>query len=394
MRSFVRILMPLLGLAALILVLANSSAQDPQKGKDGPNIKGGLPDKEMPKADQPKLNWPTQFDTLTLDDWIKRLDSKDPSTRNAAVRVIPQFGPAAKKAIDKLISLMSDPDNSVKIGALLACTTYPYEDPKLVEKTVIKLNSLLKNNDEAVRFQAALACTRLGQAAKSCIPAICSEYVLNCSTSYEVRAAGAIALGQIAYEDQNKKEPDLLFAQAVSALAHRLSDPAYAVRLASIEALMITGAPKDITGGAARLLMTTLVDRTRNEKDEVVKMWVRVCSMRFDRNQITTENISGIGINLKTADDHLQLQAAKALGCMGPVAKSQVPALIECMKAAGERKSLYVLVMCMFALAQMGADAGPALPDIEKYLNHENPIVKDQAKKSMDLINAAKVKKN
>src|SRR5262249_9300713 len=241
MRNSVRILMPLFGLAALILVLANSSAQDPQ-GKDVPNIKSSLPNKEMPKADQPKLDWPTQFDTLTLDDWIKRLDSKDPSMRNAAVRVIPQFGPAAKKAIDKLISLMSDPDNSVKIGALLACTTHPYEDPKLIEKTVGKVRTLLSNPDEAVRFQAALACTRLGIAAKNCIPAICSEYVLRNRTSYEVRVAGAVALGQITFEDD--KGPDQLFAQAISALANLLSDEAYAVRLEAIQALMIIGAPK------------------------------------------------------------------------------------------------------------------------------------------------------
>jgi PBS lyase HEAT-like repeat len=292
-----------------------------------------------------------------------------------------------------LITLMSDPDNSVKIGALLACTYHQYEDPKQIEKTVGKIRILLANADEAVRFQAALACTRLGVHAKPCIPAICSEFVLNCTTSYELRAAGAVALGQVATEDPNLKGPDVLFAQAVSALAHRLSDAAYAVRLASIEALMITGAPKDNTGAAARLLMTTLVERTRYETDEVVKMWVRVCLMRFDKKHISPENINAIGINLKAADDHLQLQAAKALGFMGPVAKSQIPALLECLKAAGERKSLYVLVMCMFALGRMGPDAAIALPEIQKYVDHENSVVKDQAKSSIEQINGVKPKK-
>src|SRR5262249_20762743 len=161
---------------------------------------------------------------------------------------------------------------------------------------------------------AALACTRLGIAAKNCIPAICSEYVLRNRTSYEVRVAGAVALGQITFEDD--KGPDQLFAQAISALANLLSDEAYAVRLEAIHALIIIGATKDSSGAAATLLMRTLIERTKFEKDDVLKMWVRVCLMRFDKNQVTSENINAIALYLKASDDHLQLQAAKALGCM------------------------------------------------------------------------------
>src|SRR5262249_29784703 len=149
-------------------------------------------------------------DALSLEQWIDRLDfqkTPDPSTRKAAILVIPQFGPAAKKAIPMLINLMSDPDDSVKMAALIACTTHPYEDPKLIERTVGKVNVLLKHSDVTMRYQAAMACNRLGPAAKACIPMLCSEWILKCHSSYEVRTAGAVALAQVGYDDKTGSEP-------------------------------------------------------------------------------------------------------------------------------------------------------------------------------------------
>ncbi|HEV3142798.1 MAG TPA: hypothetical protein VGZ47_02825 [Gemmataceae bacterium] len=388
MRKSMRIVLPLLGLAALMLILANSSAQDVQPGKGAPKIKGDLPNKDMPNGDPANQQWPTQMDGLSLDEWIKRLDSKDPSTRNAAVRVVPLFGPPAKKAIDKLINLMGDPDNSVKLGALAACTTHPGidEDPALLRKAVGKIRTLLIHPDEAIRFQAAMACNRIGPAAKECIPELCSERVLAYPSSYEVRVAGAVALGQIAYDDKNGPN-----VQAVSALAHRLSDEALAVRLEVVQALMVIGAPKDLTGGAGKQLMQTLIDRAKYEKDDVLKMWIRVCLMRFDVSQVNQDNIRAIAAYLKSSNEHLQVSAAKALGCIGPAAKSTIPDLIECLQKAGEKKTLYTIVMCIFALGQMGTDAANALPEIQKYSNDENEIIRNQVRSSMERINAVKV---
>jgi HEAT repeat protein len=401
-----RIALPLLALAVLIFTLANLVAQDPQQGKDVPskdapskdvpNSKDDVPKTDLPKADRPpNIEWPSQFDALTLEQWMERLDiqkTPDPSTRKAAILVVPQFGPAAKKAIPMLINLMSDPDDSVKMTALIACTTHPYEDPKLIERTVGKVNGLLKHNDVTMRFQAAMACNRLGPAAKPCIPTICSEYVLKCHSSYELRTAGAVALGQVAYDDKIGSDP-----QAVSALANALTDKALSVRLESVTALMFIGVPnpaQDKSGLAAQLLMKTLLERTKYEKDDIVKMWVRVDLMRFDSKQITPENIGAIAVHLKGGNEHLQVSAAKALGCMGPVAKSTIPDLIDCLQKAGEKQTLYTIVMCMFALGQMGPEASAAAPEIQKYLNHENPTVKEQAIKTMQRISAPKPNKN
>jgi HEAT repeat protein len=409
MGRFTRIALPFVALGFLIVTLASLSAQDPQQGKDVPKDAPGkdAPSKDvptpkdnspatgLPKDDRPpNIQWPSQFDALTLDQWMERLDiqkTPDPSTRKAAILVVPQFGPTAKKAIPMLINLMNDPDDSVKLAALMACTTHPYEDPDLIKKTVAKVNGLLKHNDESVRLHAAMACNRLGPIAKSCVPTLCSEYVLKCHTSYELRTAGALALGQVAFDDKLGSDP-----QAVSALANALTDKALSVRLESLTAIMFIGIPnpaQDKNGLAAQLLMKTLLERTKYEKDDVVKMWVRVCLMRFDSKQITQENIRAISANLKGGNEHLQVSAAKALGCMGLVAKSTIPDLIECLQKAGEKQTLYTIVMCMFALGQMGADASIALPEIQKYVNHENPIVKDQAMKSMERINAAKANK-
>jgi hypothetical protein len=398
MSSSMRIVFPLLALTVLIFTFASSAAQDPQQGKDVPKKdvpKENSPNTELPKADRPpNIQWPSQFDALNLEQWIERLDiqkTPDPSTRKTAILVVPQFGPAAKKAIPMLINLMSDPDDSVKVAALLACTTHPYEDPDLIKKTVSKVNGLLKHNDESIRIQAAMACNRLGPAAKPCIPMLCSDWVLKCHTCYELRAAGAVALGQVAFDDKIGSDP-----QAVSALANALTDKALPVRLESLTAIMFIGVPypaQDKNGLAALLLMKTLLERTKYEKDDIVKMWLRVCLMRFDKNQITSENINAIATYLKGGNEHLQVQAAKALGCMGPVAKATIPDLIEGLKKAGEKKVLYTLVMCMFALGQMGPDASAAVPEIQKYINDENPVIKDQAIRSLERINVAKVNK-
>ncbi|HLW67997.1 MAG TPA: HEAT repeat domain-containing protein [Gemmataceae bacterium] len=325
---------------------------------------------------------------------MERLDiqkTPDASMRKTAILVVPQFGPPAKKAIPMLINLMSDPDDSVKLAALIACTTHPYEDPDLIKKTVIKVNGLLKHNDESVRLQAAMACNRLGPVAKLCIPALCSEYILKCHTSFELRTAGALALGQVAFDDKLGSDP-----QAVSALANALTDKALPVRLESLTAIMFIGVPfpaQDKNGLAAQLLLRTLLERTKYEKDDVVKMWVRVCLMRFDRNQINAENIHAIAVNLKGGNEHLQVQAAKALGCMGPVAKSTVSDLLDCLQKAGEKKTLYTIAMCIFALGRMGSEASAAVPEIQKYKDSDNPIIKDQAIRALDSINAGKVNK-
>src|SRR5436309_12460338 len=49
---------------------------------------------------------PEKIDGETLDQWILKLDNRDPQVRELAIHMLPWFGPAASKAIPKLIKMM------------------------------------------------------------------------------------------------------------------------------------------------------------------------------------------------------------------------------------------------------------------------------------------------
>jgi HEAT repeat protein len=400
MCKTVRILLPLLVLVIAIAALGNASGQQAPKG-DTPKVPGGdLPKKDMPKPEEPKKDWPDRIDGLTLDQWIDRLKNPDPSTRNAAVRVVPLFGPPAQqKGIPMLLTMMTeDRDLSVRIGALMTCTTHPYDDIKLLRTLIAKLTTLLQSQERAIRFQAAMGCNRIAmvvtekdkpdligrQAIDGLISVLCGSYVLKDNLDYELRTAACVALGQIAADD--KRGPN---RGAIAALIHAMADEALAVRMEALQALMILGPPKD-DKGATSTELTLMQNRLAVEKDKVLAMWIRVCLMRFDKNNITDSNIKAIADYLKDSDEHVQLSAAKALGFMGTTAKGKIPELRACLQNA---KGDYVKVMCIFALGQMGPDAVGARPDILPYLESMNPVIKEQAENAIKQIDVVKPKK-
>src|SRR6266404_7020813 len=145
---------------------------------------------------------PAEIGGKTLDEWIRVLkDPKhpehlDPSSKDAAIRVIPLFGNDAKKALPTLISMMvNEPDQTLKVSALIAVTSYPYDDPELIKKVVTNLETMLSSQQTAIRIQAALAAGRLGAHAKPITGSLIGA--LNYTGSYEVRRAAAVALGQV-----------------------------------------------------------------------------------------------------------------------------------------------------------------------------------------------------
>jgi HEAT repeat protein len=342
----------------------------------------------MGKDEKPKF--PSKIDDIDMDEWIKRLSSPDPSMRATAVRVVPLFGPeAAKKALDKMVNMMTgDPDISVRTSALMACTTNPYDDPAFLNKVAGKLYALLSTPQISVRMQAVLACQRMGvflapiAEKHGLITMLCSENVLKNVGSYELRTAGAMALGQIAFDDK-KGGPN---PTALSALINILGDPAYSVRLEALQSIMVLGSPKaDLF--AAKKEIEFLLDRITKEQDKILNMWLHVCLMRLDKNNITDTNVREIGKHLKDSDQHVRIQSAKALGCMGPAAKSQVNDLVACLRATKE-DNLYLITMCIFALGQIGPDAMLARPDVQKFADHKDPVVKEQVKTALEQIDA------
>src|SRR5262249_1611303 len=138
-----------------------------------------------------------------LKQWADKLKDKDPANRDAAVRTIPYFRDPAKVYMKDIIGLMRDPDLAVRVSAVIVVTTNvnSIEKPDLIKTVVALLDStaFLLHPEDSVRFQGVLGVARMGSNAnRSSVILRLSEILKSFSASYQLRAAAADAVGQIA----------------------------------------------------------------------------------------------------------------------------------------------------------------------------------------------------
>src|SRR5713226_8517336 len=120
-----------IGFALLLLgIVAALPAQPPPKGVGAdkkPVDKKPVDKKPVDKMDKSSTTSITEgskFDGETVDQWIGKLSSPDPSIRDTALRVLPSFGAPAEKALPKIMSMMvDDVDTTVKVTAIRVMTT-------------------------------------------------------------------------------------------------------------------------------------------------------------------------------------------------------------------------------------------------------------------------------
>src|SRR5437870_705563 len=102
----------------------------------------GAPMAPMAPITSAKNEWPTEIFGHNLDWWIRQLDpevNKDPAQRELAVRVVPQFGEPAKKAIPKIVDRLGDREYAVKMTALQVVTIANIEDPEQRKEIIRRL---------------------------------------------------------------------------------------------------------------------------------------------------------------------------------------------------------------------------------------------------------------
>lgn len=340
---------------------------------------------EPPKPTMEKPKWPTEVGGESLDDWIKKLKDSDPSVRDMAIRVIPMFGDPAKKAIPTLISMMvNDNDTTVKVSALLTMTSVDVTEPEHVKKIVTNVQTMLKHSQGAIRIQAAAAAARIGPSARITIGQL-ADYLIRDQSSFEVRKAGAHALGYVGRDEQNW--PD---HRALLALLGAISDPALAVRVEALQSLIILGKPssEDDTEAMRKSINARLNQKSaKYESDKVMQLFLRVCLMRLDEKQVTEANLSPISSALR--DPKLRMSAARALELLGKDARSKVPNLIEGLQS-DKPEDLPFVAVCLSALAAMGTDAKPAEAAVMKLTSHTNEGIKMIAKEALERIQGIK----
>jgi HEAT repeat protein len=326
---------------------------------------------------------PKEFNGENLDQWIKKLSSKDASARDAALKVIPAFGEPAKKAVKDMVPLINDYDNTVKVSAMLILASLQLDEEAMkTQRTAIisRLRGHIETPSGILRLHACMCIARFGPDAANCIPALSTA--LKDTTSFEIRKAAAQALGAVGMAETLDKGPSIV---AISALTNQLGDSAIAVRVEVLQALVVLGPPIDAKVSAE--LQRVLLSRLKAENEKALQIWLRVCLMRLDPSLLTEENITFISKLLK--DPKLRIAAAEALGYMGKAVKSRLFDLVEGLKS-DKPEDLPFVAMCLSAIAGMGTDAKPAIPDLERLAAHKDEFIKANAKQALEYVTGKK----
>src|SRR5262249_22378723 len=125
--------------------------------------------------------------------------------------------------------------------------------------------------------------------------------------------------------------------------------------------------------------------RIKNEKDNSAKIWVRVALMRMDATKINDANLNPIAAMMKEKGDlDIRVQAARAIGFIGPPAKAKIPELVDALPDKEPLMAWQVL----WSLACMGKEAKGALPQIERIAadTTADAQVREAAKKAIEVI--------
>ncbi|HEV3205278.1 MAG TPA: HEAT repeat domain-containing protein [Gemmataceae bacterium] len=296
-----------------------------------------------------------------IDQWIAEIRSPDPGVREKAIRAVTLYDKKeGRKACRALIVELADQDVSLRVNAVMALGMIGFDEENL-KRGVEALARLVANDpQQIVQLQAAATLSTIGPDAKAAIPQLVLA-VRNTYTSWEVRKAAAAALRTVALA---KEGPD---PRAFPALIGTLGDISTEVRLEALMSLIILGAPSDSNDlQKAKLAF----EKAIKDKDKVVSIWARVALMRIDK--ISELHLIAIGQMLKALEVPVRVNAASALGAMGPEAGSQVSHLIEALNDTEET----VIAGAIAALGLMGDEGEKAISALTPFTTSQNEFFK------------------
>jgi HEAT repeat protein len=340
-------------------------------------------EKEKGKENPKELSRGSMFGGKNLDGWIAMLKSKDPSARENAIATLKLYGPVAREAIPILIGLTKDKDVSIRVNTAIAMGLIGMDDRDMQEG-VAALMRLLNNETQAiVRYQAALALSRLGPDAKAAIPSLINALTIDrysSSHSWEIRRAAAAALGAVAVD--NKAGPD---PRASLSLIKAFTDDSAQVRLEAILAEIVLGPP---TKPGDKLTVERAIVGRHSDPDKHVAIWAHMASMRMDK--VSEQHLAAIAKFLKNEEPTVRAHVGRALGTVGPDAKSRLPELIEALQVEDDPSTIYWTV---FAMVQLGDPAPRAIKALEDLQKHKNPHISQMASDAIQMLKSGKMGK-
>jgi HEAT repeat protein len=343
---------------------------------------GAPPKKDEPKKpdDPKKENWPKSVNGKSLGEWMADFRNPDPTVRDGAIKVMPLFGPEARKTAPKeLIRLINDPDPGVMINAMLILGAVGTDNKDELRTAAKSMASAISRTapGSMIRLHAARTLAAMGTDGHDAIGAVAG---IASDPSWETRQAVAAALGRLGagiFEEKPqppgapykpptaKRQPS---KTAMDKLVYALlKDDSAAVRMEAMQSMIVLGPPYTTNPAAYPALvapyLTEINQRLKLEKDDTVKIWLYVVQMMYDDRSVDA-NMKKIAEFLTAREDALKVQALGALAILGPRARPVVADITQCIKDPEQT----VAVAALTTLVTMGGAAKFALGDLEKQL--------------------------
>lgn len=290
--------------------------------------------------DPKKPTYPSQVGGKTLPEWLKELgESKDGAVRELAVKALPAFGPAAREpALRPLLkACREDGDPGVRVNAILTLGAMGANNKDEAKLIVDALMIAINNGSVGgvIRLHATRAIANYGSFAEQANNAIPTLVNIAKDPSWETRKSIAFALGRIGGPTKPKPEVKPLppgvppppvdpktgpSPAALKALLAMLGDASATVRLEVVESMVALGPPAvslDQYSAAVTPYMSAILDRTKNEKDKSVLVWLHMLSMRLDGNLFNDTTIGKIVELGRGNDPDATCQALSSLSLLG-----------------------------------------------------------------------------
>lgn len=351
------------------------------------------PTPTAPAAPPKQPEWPKELGGKDLKGWLAELkDSPDAAMRETATKVIPQFGPPARKeALLPLIAANAkETDPGVKINLLIVLGNIGAETPDEAQKLIDPLKVILASapRGSPYKLHAARGLMTYAAHAADAIPAL---IVSLDDSAWETRRAAAQALGLIGRPNGKRTAPSKLALDAVSKRIATKKEPTVPVRLELVQAMVVMGAPSvaDPMEYAAQVepYFKAINEQLKDEREKAIQVWLRLLLMLYDGSQLTEASIKKIAEYVPADDVGGRVAALRALALLNDRAKPFVPIITDALKSA-DPTTVYEAISALAALDEL---ARPALPELEKLkATSKDEAVKYFAGQAIDMISGKK----
>lgn len=284
-----------------------------------------------------------------LDLLLVAVTDRQPAVRRSAAKVLGQFGPNVRgKALEPLLRLFDDKDAEVREAATTALTKLG--PPTAAEAESLKRLLADRMRSKEARLFAVWALAELGEVGG---PPLADT--LESDPDAVVKKAAAAALGE-----KKVKSPE-----AGKALARAIVHPEREVRAAAAKALGQIGVDATTLPG----LLKALASDDLACRDAVGKALLKMTALSRDseRVRLPVEALEELRAALLSKAPEARAAAAYLIGTLGADA---APAVADLKRLLPEERNQLVQLEMICALAEIGAAARDAVPELRDLVKH------------------------